>query len=253
MRIARLRILLLPLVAIAIAVFVTLLAIAQVDQVHLRRAYRVWQENETFAALLADVRRASGVSAGTCAIGAGGTRPLHRTETETEAVIGMRKDLFEVCRAAPTLARDEPFGDMPEHPTHHLKKAMADFTAISPRELRNLAELSTINADDQMKIATLISVLGIAQQIATEIMSGGDGAILAELVRARARTLSGKLAGLFSVSSEMVEDLEGEEEVMRAPRPAPARARRRIVNASASDMSSAGPEAHSHSASGSPR
>jgi len=41
---------LLPVLAIAVAVFVTALATALVDQVHLRGAYLVWQENETFAA-----------------------------------------------------------------------------------------------------------------------------------------------------------------------------------------------------------
>jgi type III secretory pathway component EscR len=50
MRIARPPLLLLPAVAIAVAVFITLLATALIGEAHMRGAYQVWQENETFAA-----------------------------------------------------------------------------------------------------------------------------------------------------------------------------------------------------------
>src|SRR3954447_2970559 len=142
MRIARLPLLLLPVLAIAIAVFLTLLATALLDQVHLRGAYQVWQENETFAAacvaLLAAMYAARPVYLQVRAQSVqAALELLHRTEADTEAVIGTRRILSEVRRAAVALAREvNAFGDTPEHSTEHLKKAIADFMAISPRELR---------------------------------------------------------------------------------------------------------------------
>jgi ribosomal protein L22 len=221
MRVARLPLVLLPALAIAIAVFLTLLSTAVMSEAQMRGAYQVWQENETFAAacvaLLAAMYAARPVYLQVRAQSVeAALELLHRTEAETEAVIGARKILFELRRAAVALAREmNAFGDT-EHSSEHLKKAIADFMAISPRELRTLAERPTINSTDQMKIATLSSVLGIAQQIATEILSGGDGAIPPDLVAQERVFLSGKLAGLFSLSSEIAEDLEGQEDFMRA-------------------------------------
>src|SRR4051812_3520922 len=213
MRIARLPLLLLPVLAIAIAVFLTLLATALLDQVHLRGAYQVWQENETFAAacvaLLAAMFAARPVYLQVRAQSVQAALDLlHRTEAETEAVIGARKILFEVRRAAIELAGEiNAFGDTPEESADRLKKAIADFMAIAPRELRTLAERPTINSTDQLKIATLSCVLAIAQQMTNEMLMDEDGALAHHMVAQEREFLSSKLAGLFALSSEIAEDL----------------------------------------------
>jgi hypothetical protein len=222
MRIARLPLLLLPVMAIAIAVFLTLLATALLDQVHLRGAYQVWQENETFAAacvaLLAAMFAARPVYLQVQAQSVQAALDLlHRTEAETEAVIGARKILFEVRRGAIALAGEiNAFGDKADESSDRLKKALADFMAIGPRELRALAERPTINSTDQMKIATLSCVLAIAQQMTNDMLIEHDGRIAHHMVAQEREFLSSKLAGLFSLSSEIAEDLEGQEEFMRA-------------------------------------
>lgn len=222
MRIARLPLLLLPVLAIGIAVFLTLLATALLDQVHLRGAYQIWQENETFAAacvaLLAAMYAARPVYLQVRAQSVQAALDLlHRTEAETEAVIGALKILFELRRAAIALAGEiNAFGDARQESVEHLKKAIADFMAIAPRELRALAERPTINSTDQMKIATLSCVLAIAQQITSEMLTESDGAISRHVVAEERAFLSSKLAGLFGLSSEIAEDLEGQEEFMRA-------------------------------------
>jgi ribosomal protein L22 len=221
MRIARLPLLLLPVIAIAIAVFLTALASALVDQVHLRGAYQVWQENETFAAacvaLLAAMYAARPVYLQVRAQSVQAALDLlHRTEADTEAVISTRRILFEVRRAAIALAGEiNGFGDNPKESAEHLKKAIADFMAIAPRELRALAERPTINSTDQMKIATLSCVLAIAQQMTNDMLIEQDGSIAHHTVAQERAFLSSKLAGLFGLSSEIAEDLEGQEEFMR--------------------------------------
>jgi hypothetical protein len=222
MRIARLPLVLLPVLGIAIAVFLTLLAVALIDQVHLRGAYQVWQENETFAAaavaLLAAMYAARPVYLQVRAQSVQAALDLlRRTESETEAVIGARKILFEVRRGAIALAGEiNAFGDTPDRSEDHLKKALADFMAIGPRELRALAERPTINSTDQIKIATLSCVLAIAQQMTHEMLMDRDGRIAHHMVAQEREFLSSKLAGLFSLSYEIAEDLEGQEEFMRA-------------------------------------
>lgn len=212
---------LLPALAIAIAVFLTLLATALLDQAHLRGAYQVWQENETFAAacvaLLAAMYAARPVYLQVRAQSVQAALDLlRRTETDTEAVISTRKILFEVRRAAIALAGEiNAFGDTPDGSAEHLKKAIADFMAIAPRELRTVAERPTINSTDQMKIATLSCVLAIAQQMTTDMLTENDGSIARTMVAQERAFLSSKLAGLFSLSSEIAEDLEGQEEFMR--------------------------------------
>lgn len=132
-------------------------------------------------------------------------------------MIGARKILFEVRRAAIELAGEiNAFGDTPKQSADHLKKAIADFMAIAPRELRTLAERPTINSTDQLKIATLSCVLAIAQQMTNEMLMDEDGALAHHMVAQEREFLSSKLAGLFALSSEIAEDLEGQEEFMRA-------------------------------------
>jgi hypothetical protein len=222
MRVARLPLVLLPALAIAIAVFLTLLSTAVMSEAQMRGAYQVWQENETFVAacvaLLAAMYAARPVYLQVQAQSVQAALDLlHRTESETEAVIGARKILFELRRGAIALAGEiNAFGDKREQSSDRLKKALADFMAIGPREVHALAERPTINSADQVKLATLSCVLAIAQEMANEMLIEPDGAIAHDMVAQEREFLSSKLAGLFSLSSEIAEDLEGQEEFMRA-------------------------------------
>lgn len=222
MRIARLPLVLLPALAIGIAVFLTLLGTAVMGEAQLRGAYQVWQENETFVAacvaLLAAMYAARPVYLQVRAQSVQAALDLlHRLEAETEAVIGARRILFELRRGAIALAGEiNAFGDMRAASSDRLKKAVADFMAIGPRELRTLAERPTINSSDQIKIATLSCVLAIAQQMTNDMLLEPDGGIAHHMVAQEREFLSSKLAGLFSLSSEIAEDLEGQEEFMRS-------------------------------------
>ncbi len=222
MKTARLPLLLLPLIAIAIIVFLAVLISALVDQTHLRGAYQVWQENETFAAaavaLLAAMFAARPVYMQVRAQSVQAALDLlHRTEADTEACIEARKQLFELRRAAVALAGEiNSYAAAPEPSTQDLKEAIAAFQAIRPKELRALAERPTINAADQMKLMALSAVLSITQQVANEILAEEWGGVIAQATVAKELGfISTKLAGLFSLSSEIAEDLERQEDAMR--------------------------------------
>ena len=221
MRIARFPIYVLPLFAVAIMALVAL-GMAMVDQVHLRGAYQVWQENETFAAatiaLLAAMIgsrpvylqvRAQAVQAA--------LDLLRRTEADAEACIEARRTLFELRRVAVALA-----GEIIEYTVSHapvsadLRRACDAFMAQSPRHLRVLSERPTINSADQIKLATLSYVLAVAQRGVAELMAHEkDGTFALALVAQESEFITSKIAGLFSLSSEIAEDLEHQEEAMR--------------------------------------
>jgi len=221
MKIARLPLLWLPVIALAIAALGALFA-TMAGEARVRGAYQVWQENETFAAaavaLLAAMYAARPVYLQVRAQSVQAALDLlHRIEADTEACIEARKMLFEVRRTAVALAGDinAYVGNAPP-PSAHLKDSIAAFLVVSPRELRALGERPTINAEDQEKIASLSFVLSIAQQVASDVAAGGpEGIIPREAVEAERAFLSTKLAGLFSLSSEIAEDLERQEEEMR--------------------------------------
>jgi hypothetical protein len=219
MKVVQLPIALLPVLAIAIVAVVSLLT-AMIDQAYLRGAYQVWQENETFAAatialmaaLLASRPvylqvRAQSVQAA--------LDLLHRTEADTEACIDARKTLFELRRVA--LAGEiNGYAKAGEPSTRDLKDAIGALQAILPQDLRALAERPTINSDDHMRIVALSCVLSLTQQMADDILSGEQGGVIAKEVVARERELmSAKLAGMFSLSSEIAEDLEAQEAAIR--------------------------------------
>jgi hypothetical protein len=221
MRIARLPIVWLPLIALAMA-SLGALATAKIGEVHVRGAYRVWQENETFAAaavaLLAAMYAARPVYLQVRAQSVQAALDLlHRTEADTEACIEARKMLFEVRRTAVALAADihAYVGNAPPS-SQHLKESIAAFLVVSPRELHAFAERPTINSTDQEKIASASFVLSIAQQVAADVAAQEhDGLIPREAVEAERAFLGTKLAGLFQLSSEIAEDLEVQEEEMR--------------------------------------
>lgn len=222
MKIARLPLLMLPVIALAIAALIMLFTLL-IDQAHLRGAYQVWQENETFAAaavaLMAAMYAARPVYLQVRAQSVQAALDLlRRIEADTEVCIETRKRLFEVRREAVALA-----GELNAHAAAQsnsmqgLKAAFDAFVAISPRHLRTLAERPTINSADQMKLATLSCVLTIAQQVAAELLAQEEaGAMTPALAAQEGEFISTKLAGLFSLSSEITEDLETQEEAMRA-------------------------------------
>ena len=212
----------LAILALAIMALVSL-GLAMIDQAHLRGAYQVWQENETFAAaciaLLAAMFGARPVYMQVRAQAVQAALDLlHRTESEAEALIEVRRTLFELRRAALALA-----GEIIEYTVSHapvvadLKHACETFMALAPRQLRVLSERPTINSADQIKLATLSYVLAIAQRGVTDLMAHEkDGTIAPAMVAQESEFITSKIAGLFSLSSEIAEDLDRQEEVMRA-------------------------------------
>jgi hypothetical protein len=223
MKIARIPLVWLPLIALAMAA-VGALFMAMFGEAHVRGAYQVWQENETFAAaaavaLLAAMYAARPVYLQVRAQSVQAALDLlHRIEADTEACIEARKMLFEVRRTAVALAGDiNAYAGNASPSSQHLKESIAAFMATSPRQLRALAERPTINAADQEKIASMSFVLSIAQQIAADLAAEGDnGVIPREAVEKECAFLSTKLTGLFALSSDIAEDLERQEEEMRA-------------------------------------
>jgi len=222
MKIARLPLVVLPLIALALAA-IGALAMAMADEAHARGVYQVWQENETFAAaavaLLAAMVAARPVYLQVRAQSVQAALDLlHRTEADTEACIEARKMLFEVRRTAVALAGDinAYIGNAPPS-SAHLKESIDAFLVVSPRQLRALADRPTINSEDQEKIASTSFVLSIAQQIASDIAAQEAADLIPrEAVEAERAFLGTKLAGLFTLSSEIAEGLEIQEEEMRA-------------------------------------
>lgn len=222
MHTARIPLLILPFIALALAGLGALFA-AMVDQAYVRGAYQVWQENETFAAaaiaLFAAMYAARPVYQQVHAQSVQAALDLlHRIESDTEALIEARWRLFELRRAALALA-----GALNVHATARdpamrgLKTAVDAFMAMSPRQVGALAERPTINRADQLKLATLACLLNIAQQVAADIQAQAkEGAQTQELAAQEHEFISTKLAGLFGLSSEITEDLEAQEETMRA-------------------------------------
>lgn len=198
------------------------LFMAIIDRTYLRGAYQAWQENQTFvAACIALVAAMFGARPVYMQVRAQAVQAaldlLHRTESEAEALIEARRALFELRRVALALA-----GEIIEYTVAHmpavadLKQACETFMALSPRQLRILSERPTINSTDQIKLATLSYVLAIAQRGVTELLAHEkDGTIAPETVAQESEFITSKIAGVFSLSSEIAEDLDRQEEAMR--------------------------------------
>lgn len=198
------------------------LFVAIIDRAYLRGAYQAWQENQTFAAAcIALVAAMFGARPVYMQVRAQAVQAaldlLHRTESEAEALIEARRALFELRRVALALA-----GEIIEYTVAHtpavpdLKRACETFMALSPRQLRILSERPTINGADQIKLATLSYVLAIAQRGVADLMAHEkDGAFAPEMVAQESEFITSKIAGLFSLSSEIAEDLDRQEGVMR--------------------------------------
>lgn len=221
MRIVRIPLYLLPIYALILMALVTLV-LAMIDQVHLRGAYQIWMENETFAAaciaLLAAMYGARPVYMQVRAQAVQAALDLlHRTESEAEAMLEARRMLFELRRAAVTLAGEIIEYTVAQAPVAgDLKRACEEFMALSPRQLRVLSERSTISSADQVKLVTLSYVLAIAQRGVVDLLEHEkDGVFTPAVVAQESEFITSKIAGLFSLSSEIAEDLEQQEEGMR--------------------------------------
>ncbi len=225
MKMARLPVLVLPFFAVVI-VFATWLVTALIDQAHLRSAYQVWQENETFAAatlaLLAAMYAARPVYLQVRAQSVQAALDLlHRTEHDTAACITTRNMLFDLRRASVRLAGEvDAYATAPSLTARDaldLKDALDVFVSISPRDFKAMAERPTSEEADNTKIVALCAVLAIAQKIAAGILSRQDEGTVAQDIVAQERDfISAKLAGLFGLSTEIAEDLERQEVEMRA-------------------------------------
>lgn len=222
MKLARLPIIALPLLAILAIFFLSALMTAIIDQAHLRSAYQIWQENETFAAatiaLLAATIAARPVYLQVRAQSVQASLELlRRIEADSAAVIETRNRLISLRRAAVNLAGAIDAYAAAEKPNVlDMKAAIDTFTAISPKDLMTMAERPTIARNDQMKIVALASVLSITQQIAEDILEEDrKGLITPEFVASERKFIGVKLWGLFSLSTEVADDLAQQEAEMR--------------------------------------
>jgi hypothetical protein len=214
---------LLPFVALIIAACLAVLFASVFDQAQLRGIYLVWQENETFAAatvaLIAAMYASRPVYLQVRAQSVQASLDLlHRIEAETETCTSTRRRLSELRRVVVTLAGEiHTYASVQESSAQDLKDAVGAFHAISPQELHAMAERPTINSDDQLKLVALSALLKIAQHAVDELVAQEWGGVIAqEVVEKEHDFISIKLAGLFNLSSEIAEDLEQQEEGMRA-------------------------------------
>lgn len=221
MRIVRLPLYILSISALALMTLAALLT-AIVDQTYLHGAYQVWLENQTFAAAcIALVAAMFGARPVYMQVRAQAVQAaldlLHRTESEAEALIEVRRHLFEVRRVAVVLASEIiEYTIVPAPDVADLKNACEAFMTLSPRQLRMLSERPTINGADQIKLATLSYVLAIAQRGVADLLAHErDGAVARAAVAEDSEFITSKIAGLFSLSSEIAEDLDRQEGLMR--------------------------------------
>lgn len=196
---------------------------AIIDQATLRGSYTLWQENQTFAAaLIALLAAAFAARPVYMQVRAQSVQAsldlLSRIETDTQACIEARKRLFQLRRTVVTLAGEmHDYSSVQEPSAQELKDAAAAFDAISPQEMLALSERPTITAADQMKLVALSAVLKIAQHAVADLLAQEWGGVIAqEAVIKDHHFISVKLAGLFNLSSEIAEDLEAQEDAMRA-------------------------------------
>lgn len=219
MKLPRLPILYLAISAAAIVLIAWLFA-AVVDQSATRGAYAVWLENQTFIAAIIAVA-AAGLAARpvymqvkaqsvTAALDL-----LHRLEAESQANVDAHQRLYDLRRAVVALSGEiNAYAqdlDMPG-----LKSTITGLLSFNAREIRAYSDRPTISQSDRVKLVALSSVLAMAQQVAVELLTTEkDGLIPPEAVAAEQDFIGTKLAGLFSLASEIAEDLEAQEDRMR--------------------------------------
>ncbi len=220
MKLPRLPILYLSIGAGSIVLLAWLFA-AVVDQAATRGAYQVWVENQTFIAAIV-AGRAAGLAARpvymqvkaqsvTAALDL-----LHRLEAESQANVDAHTKLYDLRRAVVALSGEiNAYGH--DLDMVGLKSTITSLLSFNAREIRAYSDRPTIGNAERTKLVALSAVLTIAQQVAVEILTTEkDGLIPPEAVAAEQDFIGIKLAGLFSLASEIAEDLEAQEDRMRA-------------------------------------
>ena len=190
------------------------------DQAATRGAYAVWLENQTFIAAIIAVA-AAGLAARpvymqvkaqsvTAALDL-----LHRLEAESQANVDAHTKLYDLRRAVVALSGEiNAYGQ--DLDMVGLKSTITSLLSFNAREIRAYSDRPTIGNAERTKLVALSAVLTIAQQVAVEILTTEkDGLIPPEAVAAEQDFIGIKLAGLFSLASEIAEDLEAQEDRMR--------------------------------------
>ena len=219
MKISRLPVLYLALGAFALALLAWFFA-ALVDQATTRGAYQVWLDNQTFAAALIALLAAAAAArpvymqvraqSVTAALDL-----LHRLEAESQANVDAHTKLYDLRRAVVALS-GEINAYAQDLDMVGLKSTITGLLSFNAREIRAYSDRPTIANADRTKLIALSAVLSIAQQVAVELLTTEkDGLIPVEAVAAEQDFISVKLAGLFSLASEIAEDLEIQEEQKR--------------------------------------
>lgn len=191
-----------------------------IDQVAMKTAYQIWIENQTFIAAVIAVM-AAGLAARpvymqvkaqsvTAALDL-----LHRLEAESQANVDAHKRLYDLRRAVVALSGEinAYAGDLD---TPGLKSAITGLLSFNAREIRAYSDRPTIANADRVKLIALSAVLSMTQQVAVELLTTEKDALIPpEAVAAEQDFICTKLAGLFSLASEIAEDLEAQEEQKR--------------------------------------
>ena len=201
-------------------VFLAWVFTAAIDQAATRGAYQVWLENQTFAAaviaLLAAAAAARPVYMQVKAQSVTAALDLlHRLEAESQANVDAHTKLYDLRRAVVALSGEiNAYGQ--DLDMVGLKSTITSLLSFNAREIRAYSDRPTIANSERTKLIALSAVLSIAQQVAVELLTTEkDGLIPPEAVAAEQDFIGVKLAGLFSLASEIAEDLEIQEEQKR--------------------------------------
>jgi hypothetical protein len=219
MKISRFSFSALPLFALLL-VFLTWFTVAVIDQAATRTAYQIWIDNQTFVAAIIALA-AAGLAARpvymqvraqsvTAALDL-----LHRLEAESQANVDAHKRLYDLRRATVALSAEiNAYGQ--DLDMVGLKSAITGLLSFNAREIRAYSDRPTIAQSDRTKLVALSAVLSIAQQVAVQILTTETEGLIPPDIVAREQDFIGvKLAGLFSLASEIAEDLEVQEERKR--------------------------------------
>jgi hypothetical protein len=218
-KVLRLSALIVVVVVASIVAMAWLLA-EMLDQSAMKTAYQIWLENQTFIAAVIAVAaaalaarpvymqvRAQSVTAA--------LDLLHRLEAESHANVDAHKRLYDLRRAVVSLS-GEINAYAQDLDTPGLKSTITSLLSFNAREIRAYSDRPTIGHAERTKLVALSAVLSMTQQVAVELLTTEkNGRIPAEAVAAEQNFICTKLAGLFSLSSEIAEDLEHQEEQKR--------------------------------------
>jgi len=214
----------LPVLTLAIAagtlVFLAWVFTVVIEQAAARGVYQVWLENQTFAAALIALLAAAAAArpvymqvkaqSVTAALDL-----LHRLEAESQANADAYTKLYDLRRTVVALSGEiNAYGQ--DLDMVGLKSTITGLLSFNAREIRAYSDRPTIASSERTKLIALSSVLSSTQLVSNEpVTTEKDGLIPPEAVAAEQDFIGVKLAGLFSLASEIAEDLEIQEEQKR--------------------------------------